>query len=92
MLDIPVVKLDEIIEIGERKPLSLRAVVCSTHYEKTILHDIEVAYDQDGCNLVKVEVVWDGENWQFKDLSVMGVRLSDSESYKFKNILKNKII
>lgn len=92
MENIPKVKIGDKIKIGAGKPLPLSAVVYSTHYRKTFSYDIEVAYDQDGGNLVIVEVIWDGNNWQFVEHPVMGRRLNDSESYKYKNILKNETI
>lgn len=88
MNSAPEVKVNEIIEIGERRWSPLRAVVISINTEKIFPYDLEVAYDQDGGNLVKVEVVWRGDNWQFKDTPVMGCRLGDSESDKYKEILK----
>lgn len=84
----PEVKIDEIIEIGERRLFSLRAVVYSINIEKIFPYDLEVVYDNGESRVVKAEVIWDGEVWQFKDTPVMGVSLNDSESYKYKEILK----
>ncbi|MDO8604671.1 MAG: hypothetical protein Q7K40_04760 [bacterium] len=91
MINVPNVRINEVIEVGARSSpfsLSLRAVVCSINPEKDFLYDIEVVYLQEGYKAVKAEVIWDGEMWQFKDSSGMGVSLSESESYKFKDILK----
>ena len=89
MLDIPVVKIDEIIEIGGSNRSPLRAVVCNINPNNKILgYDIEAVYLQDETKCVKVEVVWDGGKWEFMDSNGMGFSLSESESYRFKSILK----
>ena len=83
MLDIPVVKIDEIIEIGGSNRSPLRAVVCNINP-----NNIEAVYLQDETKCVKVEVVWDGGKWEFMDSNGMGFSLSESESYRFKSILE----
>lgn len=85
----PDVKIKEIVEIGEKRPFPLRAVVYSVNHERIFPYDIEVAYHQDGYKWVKKEVIWDREIWKFKDI-LGGFVLGERESYEFAQILKNR--
>lgn len=87
MLDIPIVKINEIIEIGEHRRSSLKAVVYDINPDKLLGYDIQVVYQQGG-KYVKTEVSWNGKTWQFVVPHGMGYSLNDSESSKFKNILE----
>lgn len=89
MLNIPIVKINNIIYIGKGSSSSLRAVVCNINPDNKILgYDLEAVYQQGGYKLVRAEVIWDRGVWQFKDPNGMGISLNDSESHEFKEILK----
>lgn len=87
MSNVPDVKIGEEIEIGARKPISLRAIVYSINHERIFPYDIEVVYLQDDYKPVKQEVIWDGKMWQFNNSN--GITLQESEGYEFVKILKN---
>lgn len=78
-MEIPSIKERDIIKIGDHSNAPKAQVVrIYTDEEKktTLCGDVEVVYFQNKLKGVKDDVVWDGENWQFKNEGTSGITVN----------------
>ena len=74
-MEIPNVKLNEIIYIGEGY-MSPKSQIVRIYTEKEknagVCGDVEVVYHQNGLKGIKEDAVWNGTKWTFKNSGPCG--------------------
>lgn len=74
-MDIPQVRLDEIIKIGDSF-LGPKAQIIHIYSDEDKKHgicgDVEVVYHQNGIKGVREDAIWNGVSWEFKNSGLGG--------------------
>ena len=86
-MEMPNVKIDDIIKIGDHFGAPQAQVVhiyTKEDKETGLFGDIEVVYYQNKIKGIKEDAVWDGENWKFKNEGPSGAYVNINEYPKLK--------